>query len=104
MSASDPLQERFPEMTPVRKPPSLHTINGVGGDDLISASGDKHIPGSGLAADTIRFVADGGDGDDVITGGDGNDSLFGGPGDDILIGGPGQDLLDGGTGNNVLIQ
>ena len=80
------------------------TINGVGGDDLIRGSGNKLISGSGLAADAIGFVADGGDGDDVIIGGDGNDSLFGGPGDDILIGGPGQDILDGGTGNNVLIQ
>jgi Ca2+-binding RTX toxin-like protein len=80
------------------------TINGVGGDDLIRGSGDKLISGSGLAADAIGFVVDGGDGDDVIIGGDGNDSLFGGPGDDTLIGGPGQDILDGGPGNNVLIQ
>ena len=45
------------------------TINGAGGDDLISGSGDKHISGSELTADAIGFVADGGDGDDVIIGG-----------------------------------
>ena len=72
------------------------TVNGLAGDDAIE--------GSGLAADGISFIANGGDGADVVIGGAGNDKLFGNAGDDILIGGPGQDLLDGGTGSNVLIQ
>jgi Ca2+-binding RTX toxin-like protein len=51
-------------------------INGLGGDDVIEASG--------LAG--MQLTANGGDGDDV------------------LIGGPGQDILDGGPGNNILLQ
>ena len=75
-------------------------------DDLaISAlDGDDAVTGSGLAADAIHFVADGGAGNDVLTGGAGADTLLGGPGDDVLNGGPGQDTLDGGPGSNVVIQ
>jgi Ca2+-binding RTX toxin-like protein len=72
------------------------TINTLGGDDVMDASG--------LSTGAIALTANGGDGDDVLIGGDGNDTLSGGAGDDILIGGPGQDILDGGTGNNILIQ
>ena len=71
-------------------------ISTFGGDDVINASG--------LPAGLIRFVADGGDDDDVITGSAGNDALFGGEGDDVLIGGPGIDVIDGGPGANVIIQ
>jgi Ca2+-binding RTX toxin-like protein len=70
-------------------------INGLGGDDVINATG---LPAS------ILLTENGGDGDDVLLGGAGADTLTGGAGDDILIGGPGLDVLDGGTGNNVLIQ
>jgi Ca2+-binding RTX toxin-like protein len=70
-------------------------INGLGGDDVITASG--------LQADVL-FTANGGDGNDILIGGPGNDTLNGGAGDDILIGGGGQDILDGGTGQNVLLQ
>jgi Ca2+-binding RTX toxin-like protein len=70
-------------------------INGLGGDDVINASG--------LAAG-ILLTANGGDGDDVLIGGAGNDTLTGGAGDDVLIGGPGQDILDGGPGDNINIQ
>jgi Ca2+-binding RTX toxin-like protein len=69
-------------------------INGLGGDDVIEASG---LSG-------MQLTANGGDGDDVLIGSAGNDTLTGGNGDDVLIGGPGQDILDGGTGNNILIQ
>jgi Ca2+-binding RTX toxin-like protein len=70
-------------------------IDGLGGDDVINASGLQ--PG-------IQLTANGGDGDDVIIGGLGNDILTGGNGDDVLLGGGGQDVLDGGPGNNILIQ
>jgi Ca2+-binding RTX toxin-like protein len=69
-------------------------INGLGGDDVIEASG---LSG-------MQLTANGGDGDDVLIGSAGNDTLNGGNGDDVLIGGPGQDILDGGNGNNILIQ
>jgi Ca2+-binding RTX toxin-like protein len=70
-------------------------VNGLGGNDIINASG--------LAA-SILLTENGGDGDDVLIGGAGNDTLAGGAGDDVLIGGPGQDNLDGGTGDNINIQ
>ena len=68
-------------------------INGLGGDDVIDASG--------LAG--IQLTANGGDGNDVLIGSPGNDILSGGAGDDVLIGGGGQDVLDGGPGNNIVI-
>jgi Ca2+-binding RTX toxin-like protein len=43
-------------------------INGLGGDDVIEASG--------LAAGSMLLTADGGDGNDVLIGGDGNDVLL----------------------------
>ena len=71
-------------------------INGLGGDDVIDASG--------LGAGAIQLTVDGGDGDDILVGGDGNDMLLGGDGDDVLIGGPGIDILDGGPGDDIEIQ
>lgn len=69
-------------------------INGLGGDDVITASG---------LGTAMHLVARGGDGDDVLIGSAGNDMLFGNHGDDILIGGGGTDVLDGGPGNNIVI-
>jgi Ca2+-binding RTX toxin-like protein len=70
-------------------------IKGLGGDDVIEASG---------LGTAMQLTADGGDGDDVLIGSAGNDTLLGGNGDDVLIGGAGLDVLDGGPGNNVVIQ
>ena len=72
------------------------TVNALADDDVVD--------GTGLAATALQFVADGGEGDDVLLGGDGNDVLLGGAGDDVLLGGPGNDVADGGTGDNVVIQ
>ena len=52
-------------------------INGLGGDDVIEASG--------LGAGSIQLTANGGDGDDVLLGGGGIDVLDGGPGDNVVI-------------------
>jgi Ca2+-binding RTX toxin-like protein len=71
-------------------------ISALDGDDVVEATA--------LAANAIKFAADGGNGDDILIGGAGDDVLAGGPGDDVLIGGPGLDSLDGGPGNNILIQ
>jgi Ca2+-binding RTX toxin-like protein len=71
-------------------------VNGLPGDDVID--------GTRLAAQSIQFNADGGDGNDLLLGGFGSDTLIGGAGDDVLIGGPGQDTLDGGPGANTVIQ
>jgi Ca2+-binding RTX toxin-like protein len=66
-------------------------------------AGDDAVDGSGLAADSIQFTADGGDGNDILIGGASSHTLLGGAGDDILIGGTGPHVLDGGTGNDTLI-
>ena len=62
----------------------LLTVNALGGNDVVN--------GSGIAAGSIGFKVDGGDGDDVLTGGAGDDTLLGGPGVDTLDGGPGTDV------------
>jgi Ca2+-binding RTX toxin-like protein len=72
------------------------TVNALAGDDVVDASG--------LAAGTILFSADGGEGDDVLIGGEGDDTLTGGIGDDVLLGGGGTDIVDGGEGDDVEIQ
>ena len=69
-------------------------INGLGGDDVIEASG----------LNGMLLTANGGDGDDILIGSPGNDTLSGGAGDDVLIGDGGQDVLDGGPGNNTIIN
>ena len=69
-------------------------INGLGGDDVITATG---LTG-------MQFIANGGDGDDVLIGSAGDDVLHGDAGDDVLIGGPGVDVLDQGPGSGVVIQ
>jgi Ca2+-binding RTX toxin-like protein len=70
-------------------------INGLGGDDVIDASG---------LGTAVQFTGNGGDGADVLIGSPGNDSLTGGAGDDVLIGNGGVDVLDGGPGDNVVIN
>ncbi len=67
-------------------------INGLGGDDVITATG---------LGTAMQLTENGGDGDDVLIGSPGDDVLLGGPGDDILIGGGGTDVIDGGPGNNI---
>ena len=77
---------------------------GGAGNDLINLSGVS-------AASGIRYLVEGGDGDDTIYGtqaggtmrGDaGNDRLFGGDGVDIIFGGEGNDFIRGGGGADYL--
>ncbi len=70
-------------------------IRGLGGDDVIEASG---------LGTAMALTADGGEGDDILVGSDGADVLSGGAGDDVLLGGAGLDVLDGGPGDNTVIQ
>jgi Ca2+-binding RTX toxin-like protein len=51
---------------------------------------------------SVRALALGGDGNDLLIGGRANDILIGGAGNDILIGGRGNDRLMGGDGNDTL--
>ena len=71
---------------------------------ILAGAGDDAVDASALAANAIRLVVEGNEGDDVLIGGAGDDTLLGQANDDVLVGGPGLDVLDGGTGDNVLIQ
>ncbi len=66
-------------------------FNGRNGDDYFKNS------------TSIKSVADGGKGNDVLKGGSGKDILFGGSGDDELRGGKGADELYGESGNDILV-
>lgn len=52
---------------------------------------------------TIRLIANGGPGTDIITGSSRDDELDGDIGDDTLTGGGGADVIRGGLGNDTLI-
>jgi Ca2+-binding RTX toxin-like protein len=82
------------------------TVNGLGGDDVIDASG--------LEADGIQLTINGGlgadiligsEGDDLINGGDGNDTAFMGAGDDVFVWNPGDDndTLEGQDGFDTML-
>jgi Ca2+-binding RTX toxin-like protein len=88
-------------------------INGLGGDDVIDASGlDAGIQftANGENGNDVLIGSAGGDtligggGRDLLVGGAGDDRLSGGAGRDVLIGGTGLDVLDGGSGQNVVVQ
>jgi RTX calcium-binding nonapeptide repeat (4 copies) len=64
------------------EPTDRLTVDGRGGDDIISAS-----------TDAMKLTLEGGDGTNV---------LLGGPGDDTLIGGDGFDDAKGGKGDDVV--
>ena len=74
---------------------TIHIV-GLGGDDVIEASG--------VGVSGLKLLLDGGAGNDVIIGGVGDDTLLGGDGDDVLLGGPGIDTLDGQVGDDIEIQ
>ena len=80
------------------------TVNGLGGDDNISAGGGLNgkillsLTG-GPGTDSIT----GGDGSDLITGGDGNDTLNGAGGDDRIVGDRGDDNMNGQNGDDTLV-
>jgi len=82
------------------------TLNGLGGDDVIDASGlaagvlQLTING-GLGNDTIR----GSQGDDLISGGDGNDVALMGAGNDTFVWNPGDDndTVEGQAGTDTLL-
>jgi Ca2+-binding RTX toxin-like protein len=67
------------------------TVDGKGGDDLLSGQGDSDKLIGGTGSDTLI----GNGGDDVLTGGTGNDNMRGGHGSDSynFAAGDGQDTL-----------
>ena len=82
------------------------TINGLGGDDVINASGVaagqmKLTLNGGLGNDVFLGSA----GDDFINGGDGNDVAFMGAGNDTFVWNPGDDndTLEGQAGTDTML-
>ena len=82
------------------------TINGVGGDDVIDASGldAGHIEltiNGGLGKDVMI----GSEGNDLFNGGDGDDTAFMGAGDDTFVWNPGDDndTLEGQDGFDTML-
>lgn len=95
----------------------LHTIHGLGGDDLIctfGSQGDTIVGGPGndriftWGGDDVLHggggvdEVHGGGGHDVIHGDEGNDVLYGGAGPDLVIGDGGDDTMYGGDGDDRL--
>jgi Ca2+-binding RTX toxin-like protein len=82
------------------------TVNGLGGDDNIDASG--------LQANAIALTLNGGagtdfligsQGNDLINGGTGNDTALMGAGDDTFVWNPGDgsDIVEGQAGNDTML-
>jgi len=72
------------------------TLNGLGGADVMDATG--------LGADGIRLVMNGGLGNDLFLGSEGGDTFNGGDGEDVALMGAGNDLFvwNPGDDNDVL--
>jgi Ca2+-binding RTX toxin-like protein len=72
------------------------TVNGLGGDDVINASG--------LQAGQIKLAINGGDGNDTITGSAGADLVSGGRGNDVALLGGGDDTFvwNPGDGSDIV--
>ncbi len=83
------------------------TLNGLGGDDVINATGlasgvvQQLTINSGLGADVIL----GSQGTDLVSGGDGNDTALMGAGDDTFVWNPGDDndVIEGQSGTDTLL-
>ena len=76
-----------------QEPSDVLAVNGLGGDDDISAAA--------LVAQAITLTLDGEAGDDSIFGGQGIETLFGGDGNDTLDGFKGNDLALMGAGDDT---
>jgi hypothetical protein len=70
-------------------------VEGLGGDDSISATG--------LAAGSISEFLDGGDGNDTLAGGPGAETLLGGNGNDTIDGNGGSDRAALGAGDDTFV-
>jgi Ca2+-binding RTX toxin-like protein len=96
--------------------PFAVTINGLGGNDVLTGTGNNDTLNGDAGNDTLfglggndtlnggadNDTAWGGAGDDTINGNDGNDNLNGEDGNDTIDGGIGNDFLDGGNNNDTL--
>jgi Ca2+-binding RTX toxin-like protein len=74
------------------------SVNGLDGNDTISASNSASRTYNGDAGDD---VLNGGTNNDILNGGADNDTIFGNDGNDTINGGTGNDSLSGGDGNDT---
>lgn len=81
----------------------------INAEAIMAGSADDSISGQ---SNTVDYVFDGGDGNDILAtaggkdlllGGVGNDTIKAGAGDDVLSGGAGVDRLEGGAGDDVYV-
>jgi hypothetical protein len=70
------------------------TVNTLGGNDAVSASG--------LVADVIRLTVDAGTGNDIVLGSRGADLLLGGEGNDFIDANQGDDVIFLGAGDDAM--
>ncbi|HET9323073.1 MAG TPA: calcium-binding protein, partial [Gaiellaceae bacterium] len=78
-----------------QEPSDELVINGLAGDDVISAAA--------LAAQAITLTVDGGEGADTLAGGRGVERLLGSNGDDSIDGNGGNDVALMGAGDDVFV-
>jgi Ca2+-binding RTX toxin-like protein len=106
ITVADPALLPFVNITGAEAANDRLTVNGLGGNDTIDASG--------LRASAIGLSLNGGDGadiligsqgDDVIDGGRGSDTALMGAGDDTFVWDPGDgsDTVEGQDGNDTLV-
>lgn len=93
-SAKDELAVKFNSRRGVR---GWTRLWGMGGDDVIIATGGRNFIDGGTGNDSIT----GSDGRDLIAGFSGNDTINAKGGNDIVHGGSGDDLIDLGDGNDL---
>ncbi|WGI22653.1 Hint domain-containing protein [Amylibacter sp. IMCC11727] len=94
--------EGYPGVYPSDDDPNndLDTVDGGGGDDIITTGDDNDSIIGGAGEDTIYAgfdddTVDGGNDDDLIVGSEGNDEIRGGQGNDVIYGGlETTDILD----------
>ena len=83
------------------------TINGNGGNDVVSTGSGNDTITTGSGNDTIS-AGDGnntvtaGDGTNSVTTGSGNDTITTGAGNDVINSGAGDDIITAGAGNDVI--
>jgi hypothetical protein len=76
-------------------PADVLDVGGLDGNDTISATG--------LAAQTIALILDGGAGNDTLLGGQGVETLSGGDGNDLIDGNGGNDAAQMGAGDDTFV-
>jgi Ca2+-binding RTX toxin-like protein len=94
------------DLTP-QKIATIHFFGNAGNDAFDNQTSVRSVARGGSGNDVLRGGSTrddlyGDSGDDILAGRDGNDFLYGGSGNDVLDGGNNNDMLEGGTGDDEL--